>query len=312
MVELAWEYLTLRRQLGYALVTPGKALLAFARYADSTGHRGPVTIDLAVRWAKLPRNAKPDWWARRLQIVRGFAQHQRLFEPDTEVPPSNLLGPYFRRSTPHIYSDAEICALLRAAKDLGPAGGLRCHSYTTLFGLLISTGLRISEALHLKRDEVDLQSRVLTVALSKFRKSRMLPLHPSTTQALAKYAKRRDRYHPDATTRTFFINERGTPMAYSGVIGTFTDLRCQLGWTKNREGRRPRLHDMRHTMAVRTLLRWCQQGADVDQKILALCTYLGHVEITDTYWYLTAVPELMELTAARFQAYSRHNLRRGR
>jgi integrase len=288
MVDLAQEYLALRRQLGYALVTPGQALLAYARYADSIGHRGPVTIALAVRWAKLPQKAMPYWWARRLQIVRGFAQHRSLFEPGTEIPPADLLGPHFHRSTPHIYSNAEIRALLRAAKDLGPAGGLRCHSYVTL------------------------QSGVLTVALSKFRKSRMLPLHPSTTQAMSNYAKRRDRYHPDATARTFFINERGAPMGYSGVIATFTDLRCQLGWTKNREGRRPRLHDMRHTMAVRTLLRWCQQGADVDQKILALCTYLGHVEVTDTYWYLTAVPELMALTAARFQAYSRRCLRRGR
>jgi integrase len=312
MVDLAQEYLALRRQLGYALHSPGKALLAFARYADSLGHRGPLTVDLAVRWAKLPQRARPDWWARRLQIVRGFAQHRSLFEPGTEIPPADLLGSYSHRSTPHIYSDAEVCALLRAAKDLGPAGGLRCHSYMTLFGLLISSGLRISEALHLKRDEVDLHSGVLTVALSKFRKSRLVPLHPSTTQALKNYAKRRDRYCPQATARTFFINNRGASMGYSGVIGTFTDLRRQLGWTKNWEGRRPRLHDMRHTMAVRTLLRWFQKGADVDQKMLALSTYLGHVEVTDTYWYLTAVPELMALTAARFQAYSRRHLRRGR
>jgi site-specific recombinase XerD len=198
MVDLAQEYLALRRQLGYALVTPGQALLAFARYADSIGHRGPVTIALAVRWAKLPQKAMPYWWARRLQIVRGFAQHRSLFEPGTEIPPADLLGPHFHRSTPHIYSNAEIRALLRAAKDLGPAGGLRCHSYVTLFGLLISSGLRISEALHLKRDEVDLQSGVLTVALSKFRKSRMLPLHPSTTQAMSNYAKRRHLLHQRA------------------------------------------------------------------------------------------------------------------
>jgi site-specific recombinase XerD len=311
MVELAQEYLALRRQLGYALTTSGQTLLSFSRYADSIGHTGPITIDLAARWAKLPQGARPYWWARRLQVVRGFAQHRSLFEPGTEISPADLLGPHFRRSTPHIYSDAEISALLQT-KDLGPARGLRCHSYVTLFGLLITSGLRVSEALHLQRDEVDLQSGVLTVARSKFRKSRLVPLHPSTTHALAKYAERRHRYHPEATARTFFINERGAPMGYSGVIGTFTDLRRQLGWTKNREGRRPRLHDMRHTMAVRTLLRWYQQGAEVDQKILALCTYLGHVEVTDTYWYLTAVPELMALTAARFQAYSRHHSRRGR
>jgi len=305
MEILAQEYLALRRQLGYALHGTGQQLLAFARYADALGHRGPITVELAVRWARLPRGARPQWWARRLQIVRGFAQHRRLFEPETEIPPAGLLGPHFRRGTPHIYSTAETSALLRAASDLGPAGGLRAHTYVTLFGLLVTSGLRISEALHLGRDDVDLQSGVLTVVLTKFRKSRLVPLHPSVTQALAGYAKHRDRRHPQAAARAFFLNERGAPLGVSGVASTFGILRRQLGWTKNREGRRPRVHDMRHTMAVRTLLRWYQEGADVDLKILALATYLGHVEIADTYWYLTAVPELMVLTAGRFQAYAR-------
>lgn len=305
MEALAQEYLALRRQLGYALHCPGQQLLAFARYADGLGHRGPITVELAVRWARLPRGASPQWWARRLQIVRGFAQHRSLFDPKTEIPPAGLLGPHGRRRTPHIYSTEEISALLRAASDLGPSGGLRARTYVTLFGLLVTSGLRISEALHLGRDDVDLRGGVLTVVRTKFRKSRLVPLHSSVARALAEYAQRRDCRHPQPVARTFFVNDRGAPLGVSGVYSTFGALRRQIGWTKDRERRRPRLHDMRHTMAVRTLLRWYQEGADVDHKILALATYLGHVEIADTYWYLTAVPELMELAAARFQACAR-------
>jgi integrase len=305
MVTLVQEYLSLRRQLGYALHSTGQQLMAFARYADAVGHRGPITVELAVTWAKLPQGARPHWWARRLQIVRGFAQHRCLFEPDTEIPPAGLLGPHFRRGTPHIYSEAEISSLLLAAAELGPVNGLRPHTYVTLFGLLVASGLRISEALHLGRDDVDLEHGVLTVVLTKFRKSRMLPLDPSTTQALAKYAQRRDCYFSQAAARTFFLGEHGKPLSASGVARTFGILRDELGWTKNREGRRPRIHDMRHTMVVRTMLRWYREGSDVDRKILALSTYMGHVEVADTYWYLTAVPELMTLTAARFHAWAR-------
>ena len=305
MMSLAQEYLTLRRQLGYALRSPGHDLLSFARYADGIGHRGPITLDLAVRWAKLPQNASPCWWARRLQSVRGFARHRSLFDTATEIPPVGLLGPPFRRGEPHIYSDAEISKLLRATAKLGSPSGLRPYTFVTLFGLLVTSGLRISEALQLNHDDVNLKSGVLTVVLTKFRKSRLVPLHASTTQVLGEYAERRDRHHPHPSGRRFFLNDHGEPLGKSAVYRVFGILRRQLGWTKNRQGRRPRLHDMRHTMAVRTLLRWYREGADVDRKMLFLSTYLGHVEVTDTYWYLTAVPELMALTAGRFQAYSR-------
>ncbi len=312
MVALVDEYLALRRQLGFALHSPGQQLLGFARYADKIGHRGPITVELAVRWARLPEGTRPSWWARRLQIVGGFARHRSLFDPGTEIPPAGLLGPLSRRATPHIYSETEIAALLRAAAELAPAGGLRPHTYVTLLGLLIAAGLRISEALRLGRDDVDLHSGVLAVQRTKFRKSRLVPLHPSTVLALANYARRRDQHHPHTAARTFFLSEIGTPLGASGVAGTFDTLRVKLGWTKNREGRRPRLHDMRHTMAVRTLLRWYREGTDVDRKMPALSTYLGHVEVSDTYWYLTAVPELMALTAARFQAFRRRSLGRMR
>lgn len=305
MVTLAEEYLALRRGLGFALKSCGQQLLGFAQYVDSIDHRGPITVELAVRWARLPHDTAPYWWARRLQIVRQFAQHRILFDPQTEIPPAGLLGPSSRRVTPHIYSDAEIASLLRAAGELGPVGGLRPHTYVTLLGLLLITGLRISEALRLGRNDVDLDSDVLMVRLTKFRKSRLVPLHPSAVTVLAKYAHLRDLYHPQSSAPTFFLNELGRTLGASGVAKTFNSLRSKLGWTKKWDCRRPRLHDMRHTMAVRTLLRWYHEGADVDRKMPALSTYLGHVEVRDTYWYLTAVPELMALTAARFEAYLR-------
>ncbi len=310
MVFLAEEYLALRRKLGFEMHSSGIQLLGFARYADEFDHRGPITVELAVRWARLPEGTRSSWWARRLQIVRGFAQHRNLFDPETEIPPADLLGPLSRRPTPHIYSDTEINTLLSAAADLSPASGLRPHTYVTLLGLLVTAGLRISEALRLERKDVDPESGVLTVRHTKFRKSRLVPLHPSTVEALMSYIRHRDKHHPHASTGTFFLTEQGSPLGTSSVSYTFGVLRDQLGWSKNRQGRRPRLHDMRHTMAVRTLLRWYQQGADVDRKLPALSTYLGHVEVRDTYWYLTAVPELMALAAARFQTFREQDPRR--
>lgn len=310
MVTLAEDYLVLRRRLGFALKSSGQQLIGFARYADSIGHRGPITIDLAVGWARLPRDASPCWWARRLDIVRQFAQYRRLFDPQTEIPPAGLLGPSSRRVTPHIYSDKEIAALLDAAGKLRPAGGLRPHTYVTLLGLLLSAGLRISEALQLGCSDIDFDDGVLTVRRTKFRKSRLVPLHPSTVTALAKYARKRDEHFPGTPVPAFFVNEPGKPLRASTVASTFCVLRDQLGWTRDRDGRRPRLHDMRHTMAVCTLLRWYREGMDVDRKMPALSTYLGHVEVRDTYWYLTAVPELMAITAARFEAYRHRSLGR--
>jgi len=243
------------------------------------------------------------WWARRLGFVRGFAQYRSLFDPATEIPPAQLLGSARSRCTPHIYSEAEIVALLSAAAALGPKGGLRPHTYVALLGLLASSGLRISEALHLTNADVDLDAGILTIIQTKFRKSRLVPLHLTAALALRRYVERRDRYCPRLPAKTFFLHENGAPVGYGAVKKAFDILRRQLGWTKGPNGRRPRIHDLRHAMAVRRLLRWYQEGADVGCKIAALATYLGHVEVTDTYWYLTAVPELMALGSTRFESY---------
>lgn len=302
MLAIVEEYLAFRRTLGFALGTAGQELQLFARYADRTGHRGPVTTELAVRWAKSAVRATPVYWAWRLHAVRMFAQHRALDDPQTEVPPAGLLGRAFRRGQPHIYSTEEIAALLRAARTLGRR--MRPHTCVALFGLLAVTGLRVGEALGLTRAHVDLDAGVIRVIKSKACKSRLVPLHASTITALRGYAAVRDRVHPDPGSDAFFLTDRGTALTYQRVTVTFRTLRRQLGWLAPLGGAAPRVHDLRHTFAVRVLLRWYEEGADVDAHIAALATYLGHVNVTSTYWYLTAVPDLMAVTARRFEQYA--------
>jgi len=302
MTSLAEEYLALRRKLGFRLEKPGRELLNFAGYADRVGHEGAITTEMAVRWAKLPHGADPLWRARRLDVVRRFARYRIAVDPGTEVPPAGMLGPSYRRKPPHIYSEDEIASLLGAAASLRPAAGLRPHTYTTLLGLLASTGLRISEALRLDRTDVDLGTGVLTIVETKFHKSRLVPLHPSSTAALSAYAERRDRRHPLLRNGAFLVSDVGSRLGYGGVRCTFVELRRRLGWLPQPGRRPPRIHDLRHTFACRRLLAWYQDGSEIHTKMPVLSTYLGHVKVTDTYWYLTAVPELMAIASARFEA----------
>lgn len=304
MVHLAKEYLAHRRNLGYQLRTEGKLLLHFAHYADRLGHRGPVTLDLAVGWARLPQGAAPWYWARRLSIVRAFARHRAIFDPDTEIPPRGFLGPTRQRTCPHIYSDDDLAALLAAMRQLAPRGGLRPRTYVALFGLLICTGLRIAEALRLSRQDVDLRQGILTIRETKFYKSRLVPLHPSATQALADYACFRDRKLPLVKASTFFLSKHGARLTYWAVRSQFRRLLDRLGWDRRPGGRLPRIHDLRHTFTCNRLLLWYQQDVDVDHAILALSTYLGHSQVSHTYWYVTGIPELLAIAASRFVRFT--------
>jgi len=299
MVGQAEDYLASRRKLGLQLKIEGQQLLSFAQFADDIRHRGPLTNELALRWAILPKGAAPEYWSRRLGIVRRFAKYRFLFEPKTEVPPERLLGPACRRPTPYIYSEDDICELVRACSDLGPAGGLRPLTYATFFGLLASTGLRSVEALRLNRSDVDFSTGTLCVTESKFHKSRLVPVHSSTLHALGAYAAQRDRRHQLPRAQTFFLTEKGTSLKYGKMFATFQELRKVLGWSKKNPS--PRIHVLRHAFAVRRLLAWYTAGADVDQKIPTLSTYLGHVKVSDTYWYLTAVPELLAVASSRYE-----------
>lgn len=299
----AWveEYLAFRRGLGFQLKSPAWYLRAFARYAEQVGHRGPITLDLATQWALSSRSRDPAQAARRLGIIRSFARHRALIDPETEVPPVGFLGRTPRRKPPHIYSEEEIHALIRQAGRLLPHGGLRPATYVVFLSLLFSTGLRMSEACSLSSGDVDLERGLLTIRGTKFRKTRWVPLHPTATEALARYARHRDAVARGDPAGYFFRTERVSRLTTAAVEKAFARLRTRLGWKAQGRTRRPRLHDARHTFAVRRLLRWYEEGADVGQKLLALSTYLGHAKVTDTYWYLTGVPELMAIASRRFE-----------
>ena len=295
--ERAQAYLDYRRSLGYRMDSDGKLVLKFARWVDELGHRGPITTELALRWATLPTQAAKTYQAHRLTAVRCFARYCALFDPATEVPSTRLLGEAYRRCTPFVYSPQQQQTLLTAARQLSPADGLRPHTYVALFGLLWCTGLRISEALNLRRADIDWQAGILTVKQTKFHKSRLVPLHPSAVKALRQYTKRRDRLKPCPQTDHFFLSEDGGVLVYAAVRGTFRKLRKVVPVPTGQ--RRPRMHDCRHTFACQRLLAWYRAGVDVNHAITALATYLGHTQVTDTYWYFTATPELLAVAADR-------------
>jgi integrase len=289
--------------LGFALRISGQLLLNFARFADRSGHRGPLTTELMLRWANLPEKASPRYRAGRLAIVRTFARHLAAVDGRSEVPGPHLLGPKPFRQQPHLYSDRQLRGLLEAAGRMTRTYALRPQTYRTLIGLLASTGLRISEALRLSRAHVDLAHGILHIEQTKFHKSRLVPMHPTTTRAMRRYATVRDRDPALRHAMHFFVGRHGRGLPYSTVRTAFRSLCRQLGWRSNGTLPRPRIHDLRHSFACRRLLRWYRQGIDVHQAIAALSTYLGHGKVTDTYWYLTATAPLLAVAAGRFEHF---------
>lgn len=306
MQSRVMDYLAERRRLGFELQSPGTALMDFARYVDSQDHVGPLTIGLMVGWARCDhkQQGKLATWAKRLKLLRPFTRYLRQFEPLTEVPDWTVFGPIQERFTPHIYHDQEIIDLLSAARGLRPEGGLRPSTYEALFGLIASAGLRVSEAIHLLDADADLEQGMLTIRQTKFAKSRQLPLHPSTVAALLNYRQLRNRYVRNTAGMPFFVNSWGKRLGLGQVDWVFSKLRDQLGWPNRGAHRRPRIHDLRHTFAVRRVMLWHKHGTDIDQAMLALSTYMGHAKISNTYWYLTAVPELMAIAAEKFESYA--------
>ena len=306
----AENYLNERRRLGFGLRSPGYSIMSFARYFDGLGPQGPPTIESMADWARRDKNHsdKPATWARRLKNLRSFTRYLQQFDPRTEVPDDSTFGRSGARLAPHVYSEQEILDLLAAARRLGPTPGLRGSTYETLFGLIASTGLRVSEAVHLLDADVDLKQGMLTVRRTKFAKSRQVPLHPSTVDALRRYRGQRG-FHVEATDETpFFVSTRGRRRGHglgqSQVHRVFINLRDQLGWVNRGAHDGPRIHDLRHTFVVRRVMLWHAQDVDIDQAMLALSTYVGHAMVTNTYWYLTGVPELMALAAEKFESLS--------
>jgi integrase len=289
------EYLTVRRALGFILSHPSRLLHKFVASMEEEGVSF-ITTEFALRWAMRPR-WQPAQWASYLSMVRRFACYVSAFDDRTEIPPCGLLPYRARRKEPYLYTDEEIARLMRAAKELPSPLGLRGATYATLLGLLAVTGMRVSEPVGLDRDDVDLGRGILTIRRTKFGKSRLVPLHTSTMEALRRYVDLRDRLLP--RVRSFFVNERGSRLTVNGVERTFVRLSWQTGLRRTGESHGPRLHDFRHRFAVETLLRWYRQDVDVEQHLPELSTYLGHTHVADTYWYITAVPELLRLATRR-------------
>ena len=295
------NYIELRRGLGFKLLDAKAALLRFASFLQR--RRAPhITIALALEWAQQDKTVRPAEWARRLGMVRGFARHWSAHDSRTEIPPCGLLPYRPERAHPYLYSNDEIRKLLQAAWRLPSAHGLRGPTYYCLFGLLAVAGLRISEARNLENEDVDLKDGVLTIRGTKFGKSRLVPIHSSTRKALSAYASRRDRFLTQRPA-TFFVSSRGTRLDGAEIRRTFYFLSRQIGLRGPSDSHGPRLHDFRHRFAVETLIQWYRSGQDVEKRLPVLSTYLGHVHVADTYWYLTACPELMGLAVKRFEEH---------
>jgi integrase len=300
------EYLALRQAMGFKLHEESRLLPRFIDFLEAQSEVF-ITTDLAVRWATQCRAAQPAEWAKRLRFVRVFARYRSATDPRTQIPPTGLLPYRARRAEPYIYNDDEINRLLQAAGQLCSPTGLRAHTYVTALGLLAVTGMRISELVTLDNDDVDLAYGQLTIRDAKFGKSRWLPLHPTTQQALQRYVLRRDQQYPILCSSGFFVSEQGTRLTSCTVRATFVQLSRKIGLRGPTDSHGPRLHDFRHRFAVQTLLRWYQEGTDVEQHLPELSTYLGHVKVSDTYWYLSATPELLQLALQRSEQGDTHD-----
>lgn len=293
------DYLQIRRALGYKLERAEKLLGQYLDYLDAHGEQ-TITVKNAVGWATLPAAGEDGhWWAFRLSVVRGFARYLHALEEAHEVPPADVLPNRVNRAIPYLYSEQEILALMDATIHL--RSELRQATYRTLLGLLWVTGMRVGETIRLDRDDIDLTHGVVTVRGTKFGKSRELPLHCTAVNVVRRYLRLRDRLCPPPVTDAMLISPAGTRLIYCNVHSTFRELRRRTELTPRSAGCRPRIHDIRHTFAVDTLISWYRADVEVAPRLPLLSTYLGHVHPKDTYWYLTAAPELLQIAAGRLE-----------
>jgi len=298
------EYLAVRRALGFGLRDAGRRLRQFAAFAQGEGALF-ITTALALRWAQQSDLASSNACSVRLSALRLFARWRAAADPRTEVPPDGLLPYRYRRKSPYVYARADVGRLIAAARRLSSPRGLRARTFSTLIALHAVTGLRTSESLALDRGDVDLKRALLFVRRTKFGKSRWVPVHATTARALARYAHDRDRVHPRPQTPAFFLSEQGKRVLKRAMQQTFRKVTQDAGLLPRANGRQPRIHDFRHGFAIATVVRWYRAGADVEQHLPRLSTYLGHTDIRHTYWYLSATPELLHWAARRADAPAR-------
>ncbi len=298
------EYLSMRRNLGFKLRETGKGLLDFVTFMEQ--HRASyITQALALAWAQQPANVQPVYWAQRLSFVRVFARHRSATDPRTQIPPQGLLPFQPKRARPYLYSDDEIGRLLRAALKMPcryERGELRPWVYHCLFGLLSVSGLRLGEARNLELQDVDLKAAVLTIRGAKFGKTRLVPLHASTSQVLGNYIARRKRHWTQRPVSSYlFVSSWGHRLDGGDIHRTFYALSRQIGLRGPSDSRGPRLHDMRHRFATNTLVHWYRSNQDPERRLPILSAYLGHVHVADTQWYLSGSPELMREAMRRLE-----------
>jgi integrase/recombinase XerD len=288
------EYLVMRSALGFKTDRARWLLTSFVAFVEATP-RALITNELALAWAKCPADAHPGWWAQKLSTVCIFARYVHLVDPRHQIPDRQLLTASTPRSTPVLYSSRDIRRILRAACNL--ESPFRALTYETLLGLLAATGMRVGEALRLDCEHADWKNQLLQIHASKFRKSREVVLHRTVIDALSRYAAERDRYHRKPRSNAFFLSLSGTRLIYNNVHRTFAALLSPAGVARECA----RLHDLRHTFAVQTILRWHREGRDVEVWMPRLSTYLGHASPASTYWYLTASPELIALVGHKLE-----------
>jgi integrase/recombinase XerD len=295
LAQAVADYLALRRSLGFKLREYGDCLHEFVSFLEKNGS-SHMTNKLAVEYATQRQDEKPVSWSRRLGIIRGFARYRFGADPKTEIPPIGLLRFRSRRARPYVYSQAEIRSLLQAALKIESPHKLQPHTYHCLFGLLAVSGLRLGEAINLQPQDVDWSDGVLTIRGAKFGKTRLVPLHRSTLSVLRDYAGLRDKIFAGRVLPTFLVTSHGTKLEKTNLSRIFRELSRQIGIRKPGVRNGPRLHDFRHRFAIETLLHWYRSGDDVNRRMPVLSTYLGHANVSGTYWYLGSTPEL--ITAA--------------
>jgi integrase len=297
------DYLVSRRAMGFDLRGPGYQLHAFARFvADEQGDAETLTSEVLLRWVQGSVAPGPVTAARRVEVLRPFLKYCRQFDPHCPMLPLRLCGPGHRRLSPHIYTEAEVAALLVAAGELKP-DGLRPLTYVTLFGLLAATGMRLSEALNLERKDLNPDQPSLTVRETKFKKSRLVPIHITTANALTLYRKATLVTPRRSGVETVFLTSDGRPIPKSTIHYVFDRIRKRLGWAARGGHAQPRIHDLRHTFICRALLHG-QQDNQIDHVADAISTYVGHAKVSDTYWYISATSELMSEASQRFSRFS--------
>jgi integrase/recombinase XerD len=292
------DYLAVRRSLGFKLTRNGLLLDQFVTFCEQAGAR-TVTRELAISWVTAPEKASPSWMGMRLTVVRGFASWLQASDPATEVPERGWL-PARRRTNPYLYTDAEVTALMGAARRA--RWPLSAATYETLIGLLAVTGMRIGEAIRLDRDDVSLNDGLICIKDSKFGKSRQLVIHPTTVSALRSYLKERAVLSPTPGEPALFVHPAGNRIVYTSVSPMFHALVRRTGLTSRSAHCRPTIHGLRHTFAVNQLVRWYREGLDVQVRLPLLSTWMGHTDPKWTYWYLSASPELLALAAQRLEA----------